>query len=138
MPFEIVKPNKIRTKEVSMSKFHGSTGGRIAVSVNLTNEIIAKLGWDVKAEAFEFLWGNGDDFGLLKVVKHARGMGFERKPSQVINRITTGRCPSRMVQEKMPLIDVEYEVKGPALLIILPEYFYKKQPRLDEEQATDA
>lgn len=133
MSFESIASARLTTQSVSVSKFSGSNKNKISISVNMIPEIFKELGWTVN-DAFEFLWGNGDDLGFLKLVKYPRGIGVEdKKRTSAIVRITTQRVPKKMIEEKLFATEVKYKIQGQSLLITLPEYFYKRQEKEPEE-----
>lgn len=122
MPFEKIRSKRRSTAEVSVSK-----NAKSHAAVNLTKEVIEKVGWTDNSK-LEFLWGTGDQLGLLKIVQMAGGVGFDNLQGRTSRCVSTGRTPRAMVKEKMWAVEVEYKVEGKSLIITLPEYFYKAQP----------
>lgn len=126
MPFERVgKTSSLRFLEgIRLSTYFHKTASGIKLA--FSKDVIEKLQWEDK-DGLEFLWGNGEDIGKLKIVKMSGGMRLSRKTKHnPVGGLFTQRCPSKMIKEKHEGELIEYEIEGGSLLIVLPDWFYGK------------
>ncbi len=129
MPFERVgKTSSSRFLEgIRLSIYSHKTS--VGVKLSIAKDILEELQWKDR-DGLEFLWGNGEDLGKLKIVRMLGGMRLTRKTKHnPVVGLFTQRCPSKMIKEKHTGELIEYKIEGTSLLITLPDWFYGKGTR---------